>query len=232
VSRIVHPACEPSCSHATVGRTDPIVTIGIIQGSRADLEPGVIEAHPGQAITYLGIRGPDRGDDHWAQHAWRIGGKPWVSMPRVQVPKDPTPDGKAIYRREVWTGSGEPAGPVPYNRPAAPEKEPFPVPLHTSDMSHTLRWPQPVTDIVHAAHVHGWENRITYAQGWVPHATHGTPSARPKQLWAVRLRRGDQRAVAVRADDSWKSFWTWSPRRMMVRTSLLADFKALLGEDW
>lgn len=112
------------------------------------------------------------------------------------------------------------------------EPEPYPTPLHTSDQPCGHPAPAPVSSLALLAGTHGWEYKTTHAEGWVPHASWGTPSAEPKEGWAVRLQRGDQQARAVRVDGKWTSLWTWSPRRIMRRSALLDDFKALLKEEW
>ena len=64
-----------------------------------------------------------------------------------------------------------------------------------------------VQDLDRYAQDQGWETRVTYARGCMPHATHGTPGPVADSL-AVRMRRGQDYAVAVylEAGSTWK--WT------------------------
>lgn len=85
--------------------------------------------------------------------------------------------------------------------------------------SHFL-WPEPaiaarpmasdylgkkaVKDLAHLATMHGWQYRVTYARGSWPSV--GQRPSRPLDSLAVRLWRGEYRAVAVyvEASESWK----------------------------
>lgn len=114
--------------------------------------------------------------------------------------------------------------------PAPPEE--FPVPLVTSDdpLPASVLMPGPVADLARDMERAGWRAQITYAHGYVPHATHGRPSAKPKQSWAVRAVRGAQRAVAVREDDAWQSLWDWSAEHFFRRSPGLEVFvRATVG---
>lgn len=57
----------------------------------------------------------------------------------------------------------------------------------------------------------GWVAAVTYAKGYVPHATTGQPGAAPRESLAVRLSRGRERAIAVYVDHgaawSWDTLW-------------------------
>lgn len=133
---------------------------------------------------------------------------------------------------------------LPYGGPAVPdpplvcfpmapartaERAPFPAPLHTSDMPYDQPAPTSVAALALLAGTHGWEYRITYAHGWVPHAAYGTPSAEPKQSWAVRLRRGNQRAAGVQVAGKWDALWTWSVDTFFVRHGTLESFMAVVA---
>lgn len=119
--------------------------------------------------------------------------------------------------------------PPPGAAPVPAVAEPYPAPLLTSDMPTDRVASKPVADLLKLAQSHGWHGKITHAEGYVPHATTGRPSAASKSSEAVRLARGDQRAVAVRMGGSWDSFWTWSSTQPHRRCKLLAEFKGVLA---
>lgn len=132
-----------------------------------------------------------------------------------------------------WGGHARPDPPLncfPMRADLAPaETAPqYPAPLHTSNDSLPDIAPRPIADLAMYAAGLDWEYMITYAHGWVPHARLGTPGKAPKTSWAVRLRRGPFRAVAVRMDDSWASMWTWSDTDRFVHHRLLDAFKEAL----
>jgi hypothetical protein len=120
-----------------------------------------------------------------------------------------------------------------YARHYPAEPEPFPAPLVTSrdPIPAGIVEPGPVAQLEAYAAEHGWQTQVAYSEGCLPHATHGRPVG-PKKLWSVRLERNGARAVAVRHDDTWKSFWMWSPRRMRERAAGLEVFKVEIGRDW
>lgn len=116
----------------------------------------------------------------------------------------------AIYRREVWTGSGQPLPPLSFARVDAEPEVAFPAPEVTSaDLQGSVKVPDPATQLAAYAASLGWEHMITYARGWVPHTRTGRPLAGVRETWAVRLRREHNRAVAVRMGGVWVSMWTW-----------------------
>lgn len=210
------------------------VTIAQDKGTREELEPSVLAlANEGVAVYYLGVQGPQRGgDDPWPVHTWRIGehenpvNPAYVPAPSVE--KVTRVDKSAVYRPEVWMGSGQPVGPVDFSRPAPEEEDgPFPAPLVTAGQpwEGMVVPPKPIMDMARYADAAGWDHMITYAKGWVPHATHGRPSEKPKESWAVRMKRGEQRAVAVRMDAQWASLWTWAADSPFVHHKGLGEFK-------
>jgi hypothetical protein len=105
-----------------------------------------------------------------------------------------------------------------------PPAEPFPAPLATSTDKPA---PAPVANLCKMAVLAGWAPTVTYAHGFMPHATHGRPGE-AKESWALRLTRGGQRAVAVRLGASWSSLWTWSSTQFFVRHGTLESFKRAL----
>ena len=133
-----------------------------------------------------------------------------------------------IYRREVWEGSGVPVGPVDFSRPVEPEPQVYPAPVLTSDMAAVIIPSQPAASLAELARSYGWDGMITFAEGNLPHATHGRPLALQKSE-AVRLRRGDRRAVAVRRGGSWTSLWTWSTSQFFTRHATLEAFRTALA---
>lgn len=116
--------------------------------------------------------------------------------------------------------------PFPPPGDAAPvEREPYPAPLYTSDAPAAgLEASGPARILAAVAARHGWTSRITFANGYLPHAAYGTPSKTPKKSEAVRLSRGAQRAVAVRMDGSWVSLWTWGRDTFFTRSDTLEAF--------
>jgi hypothetical protein len=235
--RNVHPACDPACEHAPTGPDQPqIVQLNATQFTREDGEGMLAREHPGEPIFYLGVHGPTRGgDDPWPVHAWQVGGEMPTGFPprAVHGTTKPTNERKdtAIYRPEVWLGSGEPVPPLDMSRPAPEVEVAFPVPVvgATAEPEGSVVKPKPVVDLEKYAAAHGWDYMTTYACGWVPHATHGRPtSEQPKESWGVRLRRGGQRAVAVRMGATWASMWTWSGTDRFTHHKTLSDFREAL----
>lgn len=118
--------------------------------------------------------------------------------------------------------------PMPENLLVIPEPAQFPPPLTGATTRPVDDWPGPVEQLAALAATLGWNLKVTYAHGFTPHARLGTPSAMPKESWAIRLNRGDERAVAVRMAGMWSSFWYWSPNTLMRRSDTLIDFRARL----
>lgn len=106
--------------------------------------------------------------------------------------------------------------------------ETFPAPSVTSADPVPDQMPGPVSALVRLAEAKGWKVLVTYSVGHEPHASHGTPSAKPKVKWALRMAIGQRRAVAVRTDDAWTSLWDWSPEQNMQRSPTLAAFQRVL----
>lgn len=107
--------------------------------------------------------------------------------------------------------------------PEAPEA--FPVPLRAStETGGTPEVPSGVLKLQRDAQGAGWATEVTYALGYMSHATHGRPGAEPKPSWALRMARGAQRAVAVHRGGAWDSFWRWSPDQFFTPSASLAEF--------
>lgn len=108
------------------------------------------------------------------------------------------------------------------------ERKIYPAPSLTSDMPTDRVAGLTAAGLLMLASSRGWEGRITFACGFLPHATYGTPGKTIKASEAVRLWRGDQRAVAVRMGDDWMSLWTWSPTQFFTRHATLDDLREAL----
>jgi len=119
--------------------------------------------------------------------------------------------------------------PPPGEAPAAADREPYPAPLHTSDMEPKDQVPAPVAGLKAYAEACGWRvSAPRQAIGFLPHATHGTPGDEPKVSWSLRMMRGSRMAVAVRMGSSWSSFWAWSDQEFFRRCGTLAEFREAL----
>jgi hypothetical protein len=90
-----------------------------------------------------------------------------------------------------------PLNPLIFTRDPDPEVLPYPDPLVLS--TEALEGPdkQAVRDLVTYAQANGWTCVVTYARGYLPHATHGTPGASPVDSLAVRMSRRTDRALGV-----------------------------------
>jgi hypothetical protein len=206
------------------------------QGTREELEPAVLALAADEPVFYLGIQGPTRagtsGDDPWPVHTWRIGeAESAVNpdyVPQLKAEAKHRQD-TAIFRREVWPGSGEPVGDVVMPPRAEPEivlAFPEPVVPATVAEEFIARAPAVVNDLEAYAVAQGWDIMITYAKGWVPHASWGTPNkGDARESWGVRMRRGAFRATAVRMNGSWASMWTWSDTDFFVHHKTLGAFQ-------
>lgn len=205
------------------------------QGTREELEPAVLALAADEPVVYLGVYGPTRGgtsgDEPWPVHTWRIGEAESAVNPDYVPPLKAEAKHRndtAIYRPEVWPGSGEPVGPlVTPPRQAVEVSVEFPLPVVTSnDPLPSVAIPNPVTELEAYAASLGWDTMITYAKGWVPHASWGTPNkGGARESWGVRMRRGAFRATAVRMNGSWASMWTWSDTDFFSHHKTLTEFQ-------
>lgn len=135
----------------------------------------------------------------------------------------------------AWTGDGRGAEPVDFTRETEPEEQPFPEPLvcSTGD-AEPPGYPAPVLALRARLEAAGWRCLITYAEGWMPHATTGRPGTAPRASLALRMRRAGRGAVAVYRAQSkgwaWDLFYTWSPAEPWQKHGTLGAFEdATLG---
>jgi hypothetical protein len=221
----VHPVCEPGCTHQQVPDRGGVIITAAQDKDRAESERFLAGKFPGKRIEFLGLSDAE----DWHTQAWRIGAKPWRPMPSAERTegKQAKREIKYLHRPAFWEGDGPP-GPVDFSRPAEPELEPYPAPSLTSDTASPRVASKPASDLIMHAIRNNWAGDITYACGYVPHATHGRPGAIEKFSEALRLSRGDQRAVAVRMGGSWDSLWTWSTSQFFTRHATLAQFREAL----
>lgn len=115
-------------------------------------------------------------------------------------------------------------------RPRNAGPEPFPAPLVVSRLATDL--PMAVKSLQGLADAFGWRILPTEAQGWYPHATTGRPGSRPKRSLAVRMRRGDQGAVAVYVEGStwsWEYLYAWSPTNWIKLKTFGAFMDMVIG---
>jgi hypothetical protein len=95
--------------------------------------------------------------------------------------------------------------------PAAPqpEVERYPAPLISSRDGVPGPVKRAVRDMERTMSMAGWSVMVTYAKGWIPHGSLGTPGTEPRESLAVRMARenGRQRAVAVYVDHG--ASWAW-----------------------
>lgn len=215
------PAAMTEHKACALGET-PGMTI--IQGTHEQSREEV--AVPSGAI-FLGMLGP--GD--WSVPSFA------VDMPALPPARDRGVEWSYVSRLDIRQADvlpldkpePSPWDPAVLKRVVVEEKQPFPAPSVTSLDPHDAAQPGPVVDLEALAVLYGWRTKVTHAVGHVPHASHGTPSAKAKTSWAIRASRGLDRAVAVRMDGTWTSFWTWSPSQLMVRSPTLADFHGRLA---
>jgi hypothetical protein len=70
--------------------------------------------------------------------------------------------------------------------------------------------------LVNKAESAGWVTMVQYARGCMSHGKTGQPLAvRPS--WAVRMRKGDNGAVAVYRGGAWDTIYGWSPTTFLRR---------------
>lgn len=107
----------------------------------------------------------------------------------------------------------------------------FPEPLRTSEEAAPIQPPSAVLKMAQRGTQAAWSVNLTYAEGFWPHASYGTPGKTPKVSWVVRMTRGSHRAVAVYVEGSWRSLWDWSADQFFRRSPRVADFEGVLSEQ-
>jgi hypothetical protein len=111
-------------------------------------------------------------------------------------------------------------------RPVIEVKDgPFPAPVKLSTECTVRPLPAPVKAVADKASTIGWMTRIQDSTGYMPHATHGRPGDKPVDVWAVRMRKGDRSAVAVRTGTSWDMLYTWSSDMPWTKHGTLGDLR-------
>lgn len=138
-------------------------------------------------------------------HAYPVHCGPCTTGPQeAEVPEfyrpegpQPAPYDPAVMARPLLIGLD-----TPYPAPSVTSEDGLPGPAKLA-----------VGSMESHAVLHGWNIRTTYAKGHVPHARLGTPSVTPRESLAVRMWRGEQRAVAVYVGVdkvwSWTTLYLW-----------------------
>lgn len=196
---IVQIPCGKDCQHHTVDGWQNLVL-------------AAVERSGGREISYSGLYGPD---DHLV-HSWLVAPdeRDYVLVPAERpAPKKAEPHKPGEYRPQVWTGDGRGAwDPSVMARPVIEgEAEPFPEPAVSSrDKILPDTRPRAVREMVEHLEKHRWTVALLqYAEGHVPHATHGRPSPSPRASWGIRAERGGAAAVAVYRAESNGKTWKW-----------------------
>lgn len=218
----VHPGCVAACTHQLVPDLGGKIVQRGVQHDRAASEAILRAKYPDARLDYLGVSAEHE------RHTWRLGGNAWkplLALERTEG-KQAKREVKYEHRPAVWTGTGH-VDPVDFSRPAEKIEQPYPAPSLTSAMLYDKPAAGPAAALLELAEGLDWTGEITSARGCPPHATHGRPTAE-RFSEAVRLARGDARAVAVRMGGSWSSLWTWSVTEFFTRHATLEAFKIAL----
>lgn len=118
--------------------------------------------------------------------------------------------------------------PLGQGYPPAPAlaDEAFPAPEVTSrDCWDGCDAPAVVEKLAQRARAAGWRVKAQRSRGCFPNAATGRPSA-PRDLYALRFRKGGAAAYAVRDGDAWSSVMLWSNERTWFPLASVTD----LGE--
>lgn len=95
-------------------------------------------------------------------------------------------------------------------RPAA-ERAPYPAPERSSRdrmPEGGVTYPPAFLTLVRDAEAWGWACLLQAARGWKQHSTRGVP-LKVVDSYAVRMHRGQYRAVAVHEGGAWSTVWIW-----------------------
>jgi hypothetical protein len=113
-----------------------------------------------------------------------------------------------------------------------PTPDPYPAPSQPACEMPIETWPAPVEQLAALAATLGWAiEAVKQARGYLPHSSYGTPGNAEKTSWSIRMSRGQERALAVRMDAAWTSFWHWSPAGRMLPAKNLTEFRAMINKE-
>lgn len=180
-------------------------------------DAAVLSIPPGRYLGLLGGEG-------WYVHTWApLGYESEVARQRRRqvdgsgkfypvIQKETKADKSRIYSPEVWTGSGEPVGPVLYERVVDEGRKPHPAPLsvsHSPCRPECRVTPTPVLTMAQRANERGWRTLTQHAVGNGMHGGHGGVLA-VRDSWAVRMHHDGQQVSAVAVYvKGWGSMWVW-----------------------
>jgi hypothetical protein len=219
---IVQIPCPKDCEHGTPEGWGALVL-------------AATELAGGREISYVGTYGPDKGDDVHPVHSWLVA-PDWreASVPALPEPERAVvvlPHKPGEYRPDVWTGDGRGAwDPAVMQRKVIevePEQYPEPVVSSRDGMVPDTR-PQAVRRLITLLESAGWTVALLqYAEGFVQHRSHGTPSPSPRASWGIRAERGGAAAIAVYMGQSkgfkWETLYVIAGR--FVRYENVGDFE-------
>jgi hypothetical protein len=217
--------CTKACTHHLVPDRGGRIITRSAEFDRMASEEFLAGKYPGMRIEYLGIA-----PEH-PVHVWRIGAKPWVPVASTRRDEGKTVkrEVKAEYRPAVWTGSGEPVGPVDFTREQEAEEQPYPAPERTSLDPVTEPLAGTAAGLRTLAVREGWTVEVTRARGHVPHASYGTPGKEAVDSVALRMVRRDENIRAVHMGGKWSSLWYWSGSTFFTRLPTLDILRPVIA---
>lgn len=113
-------------------------------------------------------------------------------------------------------------------------KEPWPKPdmVNVDATQDSASWPRSVRSMVTKANTQGWSVLVTKAKGSWP--TTGKKPSRARYSFAVRMSRGEDRAVAVyvegvseKATWSWDTLYRWTSGQRATKFENITAFDAV-----